>query len=202
MLRPICSTDGRSTTIIPRQFVSRARRRRGYWRPRLPHRDDRGGHAVRATRAANGTITVGDFALFVVGIVQIQVSSPVCSSVRAYESLSTCATVRFLERHRGNLEEETLGGPDLSSTRTSAPLSADPSRRAGMCRFTITKAASPVGETARANTSATRTRLFEPTRPHSAHGVARSASAREVQCEIAHLPGHGQYQMTARENIG
>ena len=166
-------------------------------------------------RAANGTITVGDFSLFVGGIVQIQTQfAGLLNGVTGiYESLLYMRNLfEFLELPSRNLDEgDTWRGPiekiefDHVSFRyplTDRDVLSDVS-------FTITKgeALALVGENGAGKTTIVKlvTRLFEPTagRILLNGSDATRFSPRSVQCEMSIIfQDYGQYQMTARENIG
>ena len=166
-------------------------------------------------RAANGTITVGDFSLFVGGIVQIQsqFASLLNSVTGIYESLLYMRNLfEFLELPSRNLDEgEEWHGPidsiefDRVSFRyplTERDVLADVS-------FHITKghALALVGENGAGKTTVVKlvTRLFEPTTGRILlNGIdAVRFSPRSVQREMSIIfQDYGQYQMTARENIG
>ena len=166
-------------------------------------------------RAANGSITVGDFSLFVGGIVQIQSQfTGLLNGVTGiYESLLYMRNLfEFLELPSRNLDEgDTWRGPietiEFEHVSFRYPLTerdvlSDVS-------FTIAKgqALALVGENGAGKTTIVKlvTRLFEPTAGRILlNGIdSRRFSPRSVQCEMSIIfQDYGQYQMTARENIG
>jgi ATP-binding cassette subfamily B protein len=166
-------------------------------------------------RAANGTITVGDFSLFVGGIVQIQgqFAGLLNAITGIYESLLYMRNLfEFLELPSRNLDDgEVWRGPITSiefqhvSFRyplTDRDVLSDVS-------FTINtgQALALVGENGAGKTTVVKllTRLFEPTAGRILlNGLdARRFSPRSVQSEMTIIfQDYGQYQMTARENIG
>ncbi len=166
-------------------------------------------------RAANGTITVGDFSLFIGGIVQIQSQfTTLLNSVTGiYESLLYMRNLfEFLELPSRNLDEgEEWRGPidsiEFEGVSFRYPLSdrevlSDVS-------FTIGKgqALALVGENGAGKTTVVKlvTRLFEPSAGRILlNGIDASRfSPRSVQREMSIIfQDYGQYQMTARENIG
>ena len=166
-------------------------------------------------RAADGTITVGDFSLFVGGIVQIQgqFSGLLSAITGIYESLLYMRNLfEFLELPSRNLDEgevwrgaiETIDFEHVSFRYplTDRDVLSDVS-------FTIKKgeALALVGENGAGKTTVVKlvARLFEPTQGRILlNGLdARRFSPRSVQCEMSIIfQDYGQYQMTARENIG
>jgi ATP-binding cassette subfamily B protein len=166
-------------------------------------------------RAANGTITVGDFSLFVGGIVQIQSQfTGLLNGVTGiYESLLYMRNLfEFLELPSRNLDEgETWRGPidSIVFERVSFRYPLTDRDVLSDVSFTITKgqALALVGENGAGKTTVVKlvTRLFEPTAGRVLlNGVdAKRFSPRSVQCEMSIIfQDYGQYQMTARENIG
>ncbi len=166
-------------------------------------------------RAANGTITVGDFSLFVGGIVQIQSQfTGLLNGVTGiYESLLYMRNLfEFLELPSRNLDEgETWRGPidSIVFERVSFRYPLTDRDVLSDVSFTITKgqALALVGENGAGKTTVVKlvTRLFEPTAGRILlNGVdAKRFSPRSVQCEMSIIfQDYGQYQMTARENIG
>ena len=166
-------------------------------------------------RAANGAITVGDFSLFVGGIVQIQTQfAGLLSGVTGiYESLLYMRNLfEFLEQPSRNLDEgETCRGPieKIEFERVSFRYPLTDRDVLSDVSFTISrgKALALVGENGAGKTTIVKlvTRLFEPTAGRILlNGIdARRFSPRSVQCEMSIIfQDYGQYQMTARENIG
>jgi ATP-binding cassette subfamily B protein len=165
-------------------------------------------------RAAQGTITVGDFSLFVGGIVQIQSQfTGLLNSVTGiYESLLYMRNLfEFLELPSRNLDEgEDWRGPinSIEFERVSFryPLT-DRDVLSGVS-FSVNRgqALALVGENGAGKTTVVKlvTRLFEPTAGRILlNGMdARRFSPRSVQREMSIIfQDFGQYQMTARENI-
>jgi ATP-binding cassette subfamily B protein len=166
-------------------------------------------------RAAQGVITVGDFSLFVGGIVQVQnqFSNLLGSVTGIYESLLYMRNLfEFLELPSRNLDagEEWRGPIDRIEFErvgfryplTDRDVLADVS-------FQIKKgqALALVGENGAGKTTVVKllTRLFEPTSGRILlNGMdAARFSPRSVQREMSIIfQDYGQYQMTARENIG
>jgi ATP-binding cassette subfamily B protein len=166
-------------------------------------------------RAANGTITVGDFSLFVGGIVQIQSQfTGLLNSVTGiYESLLYMRNLfEFLELPSRNLDEgEAWRGPieSIEFEHVSFRYPLTDRDVLSDVSFTIRKgqALALVGENGAGKTTVVKlvTRLFEPTAGRILlNGLdARRFSPRSVQCEMSIIfQDYGQYQMTARENIG
>jgi ATP-binding cassette, subfamily B, bacterial len=166
-------------------------------------------------RAANGTITVGDFSLFVGGIVQIQSQfTGLLNSVTGiYESLLYMRNLfEFLELPSRNLDEgEEWRGPIDSIEFQGVSFRYPLTERDVLSNvsFTIARgqALALVGENGAGKTTVVKllTRLFEPTAGRILlNGVEASRfSPRSVQREMSIIfQDYGQYQMTARENIG
>ncbi len=166
-------------------------------------------------RAAEGTITVGDFSLFVGGIVQIQSQfAGLLNGVTGiYESLLYMRNLfEFLELPSRNLDEgETWRGPidAIAFDRVSFRYPLTERNVLTDVSFTISKgqALALVGENGAGKTTVVKliTRLFEPTAGRILlNGVDASRfSPRSVQSEMSIIfQDYGQYQMTARENIG
>ncbi|HKY19993.1 MAG TPA: ABC transporter ATP-binding protein [Vicinamibacterales bacterium] len=165
-------------------------------------------------RAAQGTITVGDFSLFVGGIIQIQsqFTGLLNSMTGIYESLLYMRNLfEFLELPSRNLDEgEEWRGPidsiafehvSFRYPLTDRDVLADVS-------FSVRKgqALALVGENGAGKTTIVKlvTRLFEPTSGRILlNGMDASRfSQRSVQREMSIIfQDYGQYQMTARENI-
>jgi ATP-binding cassette subfamily B protein len=166
-------------------------------------------------RAAAGTITVGDFSLFALGILQVQnqFSNLLGSVTGIYESLLYMRNLfEFLELPSRNLDAgEEWHGPinsiefDRVSFRyplTDRDVLADVS-----FRIERGKALALVGENGAGKTTVVKllTRLFEPTSGRILLNGMEAArfSPRSVQREMSIIfQDYGQYQMTARENIG
>jgi ATP-binding cassette subfamily B protein len=166
-------------------------------------------------RAAQGAITVGDFSLFVGGIVQIQSQfSGLLNSVTGiYESLLYMRNLfEFLElpsrdldageEWRGPIERIEFQGVSFRYPLTERDVLSDVS-------FSIDRgqALALVGENGAGKTTVVKllTRLFEPTAGRILlNGMnATRFSPRSVQREMSIIfQDYGQYQMTARENIG
>jgi len=166
-------------------------------------------------RAANATITVGDFALFVGGIVQIQsqFTSLLNSVTGIYESLLYMRNLfEFLELPSRNLDEgEEWRGPieSIEFERVSFRYPLTDRDVLSEVSFTIGRghALALVGENGAGKTTVVKlvTRLFEPTAGRILlNGLDASGfSPRSVQREMSIIfQDYGQYQMTARENIG
>jgi ATP-binding cassette, subfamily B, bacterial len=166
-------------------------------------------------RAAQGSITVGDFSLFVGGIVQIQnqFSSLLSSVTGIYESLLYMRNLfEFLELPSRNLDEgEEWKGPinsiEFDHVSFRYPLT-DRDVLSGVS-FKVERGQSLalVGENGAGKTTVVKlvTRLFEPTAGRILmNGIDASRfSPRSVQREMSIIfQDYGQYQMTARENIG
>jgi ATP-binding cassette subfamily B protein len=165
-------------------------------------------------RAAQGTITVGDFSLFVGGIVQIQGQfAGLLSSVTGiYESLLYMRNLfEFLELPSRNLDEgEEWRGPidTIAFEHVSFRYPLTERDVLSDVSFTVAKgqALALVGENGAGKTTVVKlvTRLFEPTAGRVLlNGIDASRfSPRSVQREMSIIfQDYGQYQMTARENI-
>ena len=165
-------------------------------------------------RAAQGTITVGDFSLFVGGIVQIQSQfTGLLNSVTGiYESLLYMRNLfEFLELPSRNLDAgEEWRGPintiEFERVSFRYPLT-DRDVLSGVS-FAVNRgqALALVGENGAGKTTVVKlvTRLFEPTAGRILlNGFdATRFSPRSVQREMSIIfQDYGQYQMTARENI-
>jgi ATP-binding cassette subfamily B protein len=166
-------------------------------------------------RAAQGTITVGDFSLFVGGIVQIQSQfTGLLNSVTGiYESLLYMRNLfEFLElpsrdldsgdQWRGPIERIDFEHVSFRYPLTDRDVLTDVS-------FSIARgqALALVGENGAGKTTVVKllTRLFEPSSGRILlNGIdAARFSPRSVQREMSIIfQDYGQYQMTARENIG
>jgi ATP-binding cassette subfamily B protein len=166
-------------------------------------------------RAAEGTITVGDFSLFVGGIVQIQSQfTGLLNSVTGiYESLLYMRNLfEFLELPSRNLDEgeEWRGSIDsIEFQRVSFRYPLTERDVLTDVSFTVGRgqALALVGENGAGKTTVVKlvTRLFEPTAGRILlNGLDASRfSPRSVQREMSIIfQDYGQYQMTARENIG
>jgi ATP-binding cassette subfamily B protein len=166
-------------------------------------------------RAAEGSITVGDFSLFVGGIVQIQSQfTGLLNSVTGiYESLLYMRNLfEFLELPSRNLDEgEEWSGPIGSIEFRHVSFRYPLTERDVLTdvSFTIERgqALALVGENGAGKTTVVKlvTRLFEPTAGLILlNGIDASRfSPRSVQREMSIIfQDYGQYQMTARENIG
>ena len=165
-------------------------------------------------RAARGAITVGDFSLFVGGIVQIQSQfTGLLNSVTGiYESLLYMRNLfEFLELPSRNLDAgEEWRGPIHSIAFEHVSFRYPLSERDVLSdvSFTVLKgqALALVGENGAGKTTIVKlvTRLFEPTAGRILlNGLEASRfSPRSVQREMSIIfQDYGQYQMTARENI-
>jgi len=165
-------------------------------------------------RAAQGTITVGDFSLFVGGIVQIQSQfAGLLSSVTGiYESLLYMRNLfEFLELPSRNLDEgEEWRGPihSIEFERVSFRYPLTERDVLSGVSFAVNRgqALALVGENGAGKTTVVKlvTRLFEPTAGRILlNGMdATRFSPRSVQPEMSIIfQDYGQYQMTARENI-
>ena len=166
-------------------------------------------------RVASGTITVGDFSLFVGGIVQIQSQfTGLLNSVTGiYESLLYMRNLfEFLELPSRDLNEgEEWRGPidsiEFQGVGFRYPLTERDVLSDVSFRMTKGQALALVGENGAGKTTVVKllTRLFEPTAGRILlNGVDASRfSPRSVQREMSIIfQDYGQYQMTARENIG
>jgi ATP-binding cassette subfamily B protein len=166
-------------------------------------------------RAAQGTITVGDFALFVGGIVQVQsqFSTLLGSVTGIYESLLYMRNLfEFLELPSRDLDAgEPWRGPinSIEFQRVSFryPLTERDVLTDVSFRVDRGRALALVGENGAGKTTIVKllTRLFEPTAGKILlNGLdAARFSPRSVQREMSIIfQDYGQYQMTARENIG
>lgn len=166
-------------------------------------------------RAANGTITVGDFSLFVGGIVQIQSQfTGLLNGVTGiYESLLYMRNLfEFLELPSRNLDEgDTWRGPidsiEFEGVSFRYPLTDRDVLSDVSFKIVKGQALALVGENGAGKTTVVKlvTRLFEPTAGRILlNGIdATRFSPRSVQREMSIIfQDYGQYQMTARENIG
>jgi ATP-binding cassette subfamily B protein len=166
-------------------------------------------------RAANGTMTVGDFSLFVGGIVQIQsqFTSLLNAITGIYESLLYMRNLlEFLELPSRNLDDGEVWRVPIDSIEFEHvsfryPLTERDVLSDVSFRITTGQALALVGENGAGKTTVVKlvTRLFEPTAGRILlNGLdARRFSPRSVQCEMTIIfQDYGQYQMTARENIG
>ena len=166
-------------------------------------------------RAAQGTITVGDFSLFVGGIVQIQSQfAGLLNSVTGiYESLLYMRNLfEFLELPSRNLDEgEEWRGPinsiEFEQVSFRYPLTERDVLSGVSFAVSRGQALALVGENGAGKTTVVKlvTRLFEPTSGRILlNGMdATRFSPRSVQREMSIIfQDYGQYQMTARENIG
>lgn len=166
-------------------------------------------------RAALGAITVGDFALFVGGIVQIQnqFSSLLSSVTGIYESLLYMRNLfEFLELPSRNLDEgDQWRGPiniiEFEHVSFRYPLTDRDVLSDVSFRIERGQSLALVGENGAGKTTVVKlvTRMFEPTGGRILlNGLdAARFSPRSVQREMSIIfQDYGQYQMTARENIG
>jgi ATP-binding cassette subfamily B protein len=166
-------------------------------------------------RAAAGTITVGDFSLFALGILQVQnqFSNLLGSVTGIYESLLYMRNLfEFLELPSRNLDAgEEWRGPintiEFEHVSFRYPLTDRDVLSDVSFRIERGKALALVGENGAGKTTVVKllTRLFEPTSGRILlNGVeAARFSPRSVQREMSIIfQDYGQYQMTARENIG
>jgi ATP-binding cassette subfamily B protein len=166
-------------------------------------------------RAAQGTITVGDFALFVGGIVQVQsqFSNLLGSVTGIYESLLYMRNLfEFLELPSRDLDAgEPWRGPinsiEFQHVSFRYPLTERDVLTDVSFRIDRGHALALVGENGAGKTTVVKllTRLFEPTAGTILMNGLHAArfSPRSVQREMSIIfQDYGQYQMTARENIG
>lgn len=166
-------------------------------------------------RAANGAITVGDFSLFIGGIIQIQsqFTGLLNSMTGIYESLLYMRNLfEFLELPSRNLDEgEDWRGPieSIEFDRVSFRYPLTERDVLTDVSFAVRKgeALALVGENGAGKTTVVKlvTRMFEPTNGRILlNGIdAARFSPRSVQREMSIIfQDYGQYQMTARENIG
>lgn len=165
-------------------------------------------------RAAQGAITVGDFSLFIGGIVQIQsqFTGLLNSITGIYESLLYMRNLfEFLELPSRNLEQgEEWRGPidSIAFEHVSFRYPLTDRDVLSDVSFSVRtgQALALVGENGAGKTTIVKlvTRLFEPTSGRILlNGMDASRfSPRSVQCEMSIIfQDYGQYQMTARENI-
>jgi ATP-binding cassette subfamily B protein len=165
-------------------------------------------------RAAQGAITVGDFSLFVGGIVQIQgqFTGLLNGITGIYESLLYMRNLfEFLELPSRNLEDgETWRGPidsiEFEHVSFRYPLTDRDVLSDVSFAVRTGQALALVGENGAGKTTIVKlvTRLFEPTSGRILlNGMdAARFSPRSVQGEMSIIfQDYGQYQMTARENI-
>ena len=166
-------------------------------------------------RAAQGTITVGDFSLFVGGIIQVQsqFSSLLGSVTGIYESLLYMRNLfEFLELPSRDLDAGAeWRGPidsiEFQHVSFRYPLTERDVLTDVSFRINRGQALALVGENGAGKTTVVKllTRLFEPTEGNILlNGMdAARFSPRSVQREMSIIfQDYGQYQMTARENIG
>ena len=166
-------------------------------------------------RAAQGAITVGDFSLFVGGIIQVQnqFSSLLGSVTGIYESLLYMRNLfEFLELPSRDLEAgEAWRGPinsiEFQHVSFRYPLTERDVLTDVSFRINRGQALALVGENGAGKTTVVKllTRLFEPTAGTILlNGLdAARFSPRSVQDQMSIIfKDYGQYQMTARENIG
>ena len=162
-------------------------------------------------RAAQGAITVGDFALFVGGIVQIQnqFSSLLNSVTGIYESLLYMRNLfEFLELPSRNLDEgDQWRGPiniiEFEHVSFRYPLTDRDVLSDVSFRIERGQSLALVGENGAGKTTVVKlvTRMFEPTAGRILlNGLdAARFSPRSVQREMSIIfQDYGQYQMTAR----
>jgi ATP-binding cassette subfamily B protein len=166
-------------------------------------------------RAAEGTITVGDFSLFALGIVQVQgqFSNLLGSVSGIYESLLYMRNLfEFLELPSRDLDAgETWRGPitriEFDRVGFRYPLTDRDVLQDVSFRIERGQALALVGENGAGKTTVVKllTRLFEPSSGRILlNGLdAARFSPRSVQREMSIIfQDYGEYQMTARENIG
>jgi ATP-binding cassette subfamily B protein len=166
-------------------------------------------------RAAQGAITVGDFSLFVGGIVMVQSQfSTLLNSVTGiYESLLYMRNLfEFLELPSRDLDEGAeWRGPidriEFEHVSFRYPLTDRDVLSDVSFRINRGQALALVGENGAGKTTVVKlvTRLFEPSSGRILlNGMdAARFSPRSVQREMSIIfQDYGQYQMTARENIG
>ena len=166
-------------------------------------------------RAAEGTITVGDFSLFALGIVQVQnqFANLLTNVTGIYESLLYMRNLfEFLELPSRDLDAgEEWRGPidriELERVSFRYPLTERDVLTDVSFRIERGQALALVGENGAGKTTVVKllTRLFEPTAGRVLlNGMdAARFSPRSVQREMSIIfQDYGQYQMTARENIG
>jgi ATP-binding cassette subfamily B protein len=166
-------------------------------------------------RAAQGTITVGDFSMFVGGIVMVQnqFSTLLNSVTGIYESLLYMRNLfEFLELPSRNLDEgEEWHGPidriEFAHVSFRYPLTDRDVLTDVSFIIDRGQALALVGENGAGKTTVVKllTRLFEPTSGRILlNGMdAGRFSPRSVQREMSMIfQDYGQFQMTARENIG
>jgi len=166
-------------------------------------------------RAADGTITVGDFSLFALGIIQVQnqFTNLLSSVTGIYESLLYMRNLfEFLELPSRNLDAgEEWCGPidsiDFEHVSFRYPLTDRDVLTDVSFRIGRGAALALVGENGAGKTTVVKllTRLFEPTSGRILLNGRDAAlfSPRSVQRQMSIIfQDYGQYQMTARENIG
>jgi ATP-binding cassette, subfamily B, bacterial len=165
-------------------------------------------------RAATGAITVGDFALFVGGLgqVQNQFSSLLAGVSNIYQSLLYMRNLfEFLELPQRDLDtgeawSEAIGAIEFQNVSFRYPLTTRDVLHNVSFKVTRGQALALVGENGAGKTTIVKllTRLFEPTTGTILlNGKdARLYSPRSVQREMSIIfQDYGQYQMTARENV-
>jgi ATP-binding cassette, subfamily B, bacterial len=165
-------------------------------------------------RAAAGTITVGDFSLFVLGMIQVQsqFSTLLGSVTGIYESLLYMRNLfEFLELPSRDLtrgDEWTGAIHSIEFERVSFRYPLTERDVLTDVSFLVDRgrALALVGENGAGKTTVVKllTRLFEPTSGRILlNGIdAARFSPRSVQREMSIIfQDYGQYQMTARENI-
>ncbi len=165
-------------------------------------------------RAAAGTITVGDFALFVGGLgqVQNQFSNLLSGVSNIYQSLLYMRNLfEFLELpgrdlNAGEVWHEPIDTIEFQNVSFRYPLTTRDVLQNISLKITRGQALALVGENGAGKTTIVKllTRLFEPTAGKILlNGQdATLYSPRSVQRQMSIIfQDYGQYQMTARENV-
>ncbi len=165
-------------------------------------------------RAAEGAITVGDFALFVGGLAQVQnqFSNLLSGVSNIYQSLLYMRNLfEFLELPQRDLNaglvwSEPIHSIEFENVAFRYPLTSKDVLKGVNFKIVKGQALALVGENGAGKTTVVKllTRLFEPTSGRILiNGLeATRYSPRSVQTQMSIIfQDYGQYQMTARENV-